>query len=147
MIFYPSKILKHISDNPEIFDEETVKRQAAFDLQGASIYDITYREDDYGRKKQKEYYGRTSTKFLSGLTEPVLDTTRAITKTLLEVASAVGSDNAADAVAYLEANWPRADDMTYPNKENFLKYLNGVLKKLLLVHLKKLQIKLRHKNL
>ena len=31
------------------------------------------------------------------------------------MAAAVGSDNAADAVEWLEANWPRADDLIYPN--------------------------------
>ena len=31
------------------------------------------------------------------------------------MAAAVGSDNAANAVEWLEANWPRADDLTYPN--------------------------------
>ena len=53
ILFYPSKILAHLSKNPEQFSEETLKRQTAFDLQGGSIYDIAYREDEIGKKKQK----------------------------------------------------------------------------------------------
>ena len=55
VLFYPSKVLKHISDNPEIFDEDTLTRWFTYTnpLQGAAIYDIAYREDDIGRAKQK----------------------------------------------------------------------------------------------
>ena len=116
ILFYPSKILAHLSKNPEQFSEETLKRQTAFDLQGGSIYDIAYREDDIGKKKQKEHYGKTSTKIISGLAETGYDTMRSISAVIAKLVDAVGPENAKSAVEYIENNLPRADDITYPNK-------------------------------
>ena len=53
VLFYPNKILAHLSKNPEQFSEETVERQTAFDLQGGFSYDLSHREDDLGKKIQK----------------------------------------------------------------------------------------------
>jgi hypothetical protein len=114
-LFYTSKIKKHLKENVDKYDEDTQKRWEYYDYFGEHDYNIQIREDDYARKYQKEWLGKWSTKAKLGVTEATVDTGRAITKTLLEVAAAVGSDNAADAVEWLEANWPRADDMTYPN--------------------------------
>ena len=116
VLFYPSKILAHLSKNPEIFDEETVTRQAAFDLQGGSIYDIAYREDDIGRNKQKEYYGKYSTKLVSGMAEAGYNTIRTLADVVAKITDAVGPENAKSAVEYVQSNLPRADDVTYPNK-------------------------------
>jgi len=116
VLLYPNKVLAHISKNPEIFDEETVKRHTAFDLQGGSIYDIAYREDDIGRDKQKEYYGKTSTKIIGGVSETGYNTIRSISKVIALIADAVGPENAKSAVEYVESKLPHADDATYPNK-------------------------------
>jgi len=116
ILFYPSKILAHLSKNPEKFSEETVTRQTAFDLQGGSIYDIAYREDDVGKKKQKEHYGKTSTKIISGLAETGYDTMRSISGVIAKLVDAVGPENAKSAVDYIESKLPQADDVTYPNK-------------------------------
>ena len=116
VLFYPSKILKHLSNNPEIFDEETVKRQTAFDLQGGSIYDIAYREDEIGKKKQEEYYGKYSTKILGGISEAGYNTMRTIADIVAKVTDAVGPENATSAVEYVQSKLPHSDDVTYPNK-------------------------------
>ena len=116
ILFYPNKILAHISKDPEKFSEETIQRLTAFDLQGGSIYDIAYREDDIGRKKQKEYYGKTSTKIIGGLSETGYNTIRSVSKLIAQIADAVGPENAKSAVEYVESKLPHADDATYPNK-------------------------------
>ena len=119
VLFYTNKVLKHISDNPEIFDEDTLTRWFTYTnpLQGAVIYDIAYREDDIGRAKQKEYFGKKTTKFTSALAKPVYSSMRGLTKTIALIADAVGPENAKSAVAWIEENWPQADDVTYPNKK------------------------------
>ena len=114
-LFYTSKIKKYLKENVDKYDEDTQKRWEYYNYFGEHDYNIQIREDDYARKYQKEWLGKWSTKAKLGITEAAVDTTRAISKTLLEVAAAVGSDNAADAVEWLEANWPRADDLIYPN--------------------------------
>jgi len=117
VLFYPNKVLAHVSKNPEKFNEETLTRLSAFDLQGGLAYDLAYREDDLGKKIQKEHYGKLSTKIISGVTEPAIDTIRAISKVVALVADKVGPENTASAVDWIEANWPKADDITYPNKD------------------------------
>ena len=114
-LFNPKKLKKYIKENIDKYDEETQKRWEYFSAFGDHDYNIMFREDDYGRNYQKEWLGKKSTKFKLGLVEPAVDTARVLSKTVLEVAAAVGSDNAANAVEWLEANWPRADDLTYPN--------------------------------
>ena len=116
ILLYPNKRLKFVADNPELFSEKTVDRLTAFELQGAKSYDLAYREDEIAKAKQKEYYGKTSTKIISGLAEPVLDTGREITRWAAMLVDAVGPDNAVNALDYIENNWPRADDVQYPNK-------------------------------
>ena len=116
ILLYPNKRLKFVADNPDLFSEGTVDRLTAFELQGAKSYDLAYREDDIAKAKQKEYYGKTSTKILSGLVEPVLDTTREVTKFGALLVDAVGPENAQSALEYIENNWPKADDIQYPNK-------------------------------
>ena len=98
ILFYPNKILAHISKDPEKFSEETIKRQTAFDLQGGSIYDIAYREDKIGKDKQKEYYGKYSTKILGGISEAGYNTMRTIADIVAKVTDAVGPENATSAV-------------------------------------------------
>jgi len=117
ILFYPNKVLAHVSKNPEKFNEETLTRLSAFDLQGGLSYDLAYREDDLGKKIQKEHYGKLSTKIVSGLVEPAIDTVRAISKVVSMVADKVGPENTASAVDWIEANWPKADDITYPNND------------------------------
>ena len=116
ILFYPNKIASHVGKNPEQFSEETLQRQVAFDLQGKNTYDIAYREDDQGKRLQKDYYGKTSTKIISGLAETGYDTIRSISGVIAKLVDAVGPDNAKSAVEYIENNLPRADDVTYPNK-------------------------------
>ena len=116
ILFYPNKIASHVGKNPEQFSEETLQRQVAFDLQGKNTYDIAYREDDQGKRLQKDYYGKTSTKIISGLGETGYDTMRSISGVIAKLIDAVGPDNAKSAVEYIENNLPRADDVTYPNK-------------------------------
>jgi hypothetical protein len=116
ILLYPNKRLKFVADNPELFSEGTVDRLTAFELQGAKSYDLAYREDEIAKAKQKEYYGKTSTKIISGLAEPFLDTGREITRWAAMLVDAVGPDNAVNALEYIENNWPRADDIQYPNK-------------------------------
>jgi len=116
ILLYPNKRLKFVADNPELFSEGTVDRLTAFELQGAKSYDLAYREDEIAKAKQKEYYGKTSTKIISGIAEPVLDTGREITRWAAMLVDAVGPDNAVNALEYIENNWPRADDVQYPNK-------------------------------
>ena len=74
------------------------------------------REDDFGRDYQKEWLGKKWTKTKLGAVEAVGDTTRFLTKTIAEVVGAVGPENASNAVEWIEANWPRADDIQYQNK-------------------------------
>ena len=116
ILLYPNKRLKFVADNPDLFSEGTLDRLTAFELQGAKSYDLAYREDDIAKLKQKEYYEKTSTKIVSGLVEPVLDTTREVTKFAALLVDAVGPENASSALAYIENNWPKADDIQYPNK-------------------------------
>ena len=116
ILLYPNKRLKFVADNPELFSEGTVDRLTAFELQGAKSYDLAYREDKIAKAKQTEYYNKTSTKIVSGLVEPVLDTTREITKFAGLLVDAVGPEKAPSVLAYIENNWPKADDIQYPNK-------------------------------
>jgi hypothetical protein len=116
ILLYPKKRLKFVADNPELFSEDTLTRLNAFEVQGAKSYDLAYREDKIAKDKQKEFYGKTSTKIISGIVEPVLDTGREITRWAAMLVDAVGPDNAVNALEYIENNWPRADDIQYPNK-------------------------------
>ena len=116
ILFYPKKIKKYIKDNVETITEDTQKRWEHFDYFGDHSYDIQIREDDWGRKYQKEWLGKWSTKGKLGLVEPVVDTVRSISKVIAMVADAVGPENTKGAVDWIEANWPRADDVTYANK-------------------------------
>ena len=118
VLFYPNKVLAHINKNPEKFSEETFTRWFTYinPLQGKNIYDIAYREDKEGKKIQKEYYGKTSTKIISGLGETGYDTIRSISTAIGKIVDAVGPENAKSAVEYIESNLPRADEVTYPNK-------------------------------
>jgi len=38
ILFYPNKVLAHVSKNPEKFNEETLTRLSAFDLQGGLYF-------------------------------------------------------------------------------------------------------------
>ena len=116
ILLYPNKRLKFVADNPELFSEGTVDRLTAFELQGAKSYDLAYREDEIAKAKQTEYYNKTSTKITSGLVEPVLDTARELTKFGALLIDAVGPEKAPSVLAYIENNWPKADDIQYPNK-------------------------------
>lgn len=118
ILLYPNKRLKFVADNPELFSEGTVDRLTAFELQGAKSYDLAYREDEIAKAKQTEYYNKTSTKITSGLVEPVLDTAREITKFGALLIDAVGPEKAPSVLAYIENNWPKADDISYPNKNS-----------------------------
>ena len=111
-----TKLKTHVSNNRDLFSENTQKRLEFLDKWGDKKYNLMIREDDEGRKIQKEWSGRWRTKTMLGLGEPVADSARFVSKTILQVAAAVGSENAANAVNWLEANWPRADDLTYPNQ-------------------------------
>ena len=116
ILFYPNKVLAHVGKDPERFSEETLERLTAFDLQGGLAYDLAYREDKEGKKIQKEHYGKTSTKIISGLAETGYETMRSIAGLVAKVVDAVGPENAKSAVEYIENNLPRADDVAYPNK-------------------------------
>ena len=119
VLFYPNKVSKHITDNADIYDEETQKRWFTYSnpLNPVGIYDLAYRVDKEGRKIQKEHYNKTSTKWIHGITEPVHDSVRALTKVIAGLVDTVGPSNTKSAVDYLEANWPKFDDITYPNKD------------------------------
>ena len=116
ILFYPKKLKKYLKDNVETFTEETQKRVEFFDNFGDHDYDIRIREDEWGRKYQKQWLGKWTTKAKLGLVEPVGDTVRAFSKVVAMVADAVGPSNTKSAVDWIEANWPKGDDITYPNK-------------------------------
>ena len=80
VLFYPNKVLAHISNDPEKFSEDTLTRWFTYTnpLQGKTTYDLAYRQDKIGKKKQFEHYGKTSTKIISGLAETGYETTRGI---------------------------------------------------------------------
>ena len=115
-LFNPSKIKAYLNKNRDSISEDTQKRLEFLDRWGDKKYNLMIREDEEGRRFQKEWSGKWTTKTYLGLGEPVADSARFISKTVLQVAAAVGSENAANAVNWLEANWPRADDLTYPNR-------------------------------
>jgi hypothetical protein len=117
VLFYPNKVLKYIKNNPEIFDEDTLRRWAVFSsFEGRKKYDIAYREDKIGKAKQKLYYGKKFTKISGGVGEAIYSSFRGIANTIALVADRVGPENTRSAVAWIEENWPHADDVTYPNK-------------------------------
>ena len=116
VLLYPKKLKKYIKDNVETVTENTQKRWEFLDNFGEHDYDIKIREDDWARKYQKEWLGKKTTKLKLGLIEPVGDTVRAISKVVAQVADAVGPENTKSAVDWIEANWPKGDDITYPNK-------------------------------
>jgi len=118
VLFYPNKVLTHISNNPEKFSEDTQTRWFTYTnpLQGSDSYDLAYRQDKIGKKKQFEHYGKTSTKIISGLAETGYETIRGLAGTIAKVIDAVGPENAKSAVEYIQNNLPRADEITYPNK-------------------------------
>ena len=116
VLFYPKKLKKYIKDNAETITEDTQKRWEYFDYFGEHDYDIQIREDDWGKNYQKEWLGKKTTKFKLGLVEPTVDTVRAFSKVIAQVVDAVGPENTKSAVDWIEANWPKADDITYPNK-------------------------------
>ena len=74
------------------------------------------REDAFGKKYQKEWLGKTRTKISLGLTEAGMDSARSFSKLIAQVVDKVGPENAKSAVDWIEANWPKADDYSYPNK-------------------------------
>jgi len=104
VLFYPKKLKKYLKDNVESFTEDTQKRWEYFDYFGEHDYDIQIREDDWGRKYQKEWLGKWSTKGKLGLVEPVVDTVRSISKVIAMVADKVGPENTKSAVDWIEAN-------------------------------------------
>ena len=116
ILFYPKKIKKYINDNVENITEDTQKRWEFLDYFGEHDYDIKIREDDWAKKYQKEWLGKWTTKTKLGVAEATHDTVRAISKVIGMVADKVGPENAKSAVDWIEANWPVADDITYPNK-------------------------------
>jgi hypothetical protein len=116
VLFYPKKLKKYIKANAENFDENTEKRWEYYDYFGDHNYNIQIREDDFGRAYQKEWLGKKWTKTKLGAVEAVGDSARFLTKTIAEVVAAVGPENASNAVEWIEANWPRADDIQYQNK-------------------------------
>ena len=116
ILFYPKKLKKYINDNVETITEDTQKRWEFLDNFGEHDYDIKIREDDWAKKYQKEWLGKWTTKTKLGIAEATGDTVRAISKVVAQVADAVGPENTKSAVEWIEANWPKADDITYPNK-------------------------------
>ena len=104
-----------LKENADQYDENTERRWEYYKAFGDHDYNIMFREDDFGRDYQKQYLSKKWTKTKLGAVEAVGDTARAITKTIAEVVAAVGPDNAQAAVDWIEANWPRADDIVYPN--------------------------------
>jgi hypothetical protein len=116
VLFYPKKLKKYIKDNVETITEDTQKRWEFLDNFGDHDYDIQIREDDFGRNYQKEWLGKKTTKLKLGVVEATGDTVRSLSKVIAMVADAVGPENTKNAVDWIEANWPKADDITYPNK-------------------------------
>ena len=116
ILFYPKKIKKYIDDNVETITEDTQKRWEFLDYFGDHDYDVKIREDDFAKKYQKEWLGKWTTKTKLGIAEATHDSVRAISKVIGMVADKVGPENAKSAVDWIEANWPVADDITYPNK-------------------------------
>ena len=121
VLFYPGKISNFLKTQPENFDESTEDRwnyyYTSLDPFGkAHDYDLKVREDDLGKKYQKEFLGKFRTKVSLGMTEAGMDSARSFSKLIAQVIDSVGPDNAKSAVEYIEANWPKADDYSYPNK-------------------------------
>ena len=116
ILLYPNKISKFLKTQPDIFSEGTEERWNYFYRSGAHDYDIKVREDDWAKRYQKEWLGKTRTKISLGLTEAGMDSARQFSKLIAQVIDAVGPENANSAVAYIEENWPKADDYSYPNK-------------------------------
>ena len=115
ILLNPKKALKTILENPEIYNEKTAERleKANENLFG---YDLMYREDEWGKKFQKEYYSKWYNKTGLGITEAVIDSGREATRWASMLVDAVGPENSVNALNYIESNWPKADDITYPNK-------------------------------
>ena len=116
VLLYPNKISKFLKENADVFNEDTEERWNYFYKIGAHDYDIKVREDDQGRKYQKEWLGKFRTKASLGITEAGMDSTRSFSKLIAQVIDKVGPDNAKSAVDWIEANWPKADEYSYPNK-------------------------------
>ena len=116
VLFYPGEVKKYLKTKPEVFSEETQERWSYFYHQGAHDYDFKVREDEFGKRYQKEHLGKRSTKISLGLSEATYDSARAFSKLISQVIDKVGPDNAKSAVDWIEANWPKADDYMYPNK-------------------------------
>ena len=116
VLLYPNKISKFLKNNADVFSEATDERWNYFYKSGAHDYDLKVREDDWAKRYQKEWLGKTRTKISLGVTEAGMDSARQFSKLIAQVIDAVGPENANSAVAYIEENWPKADDYSYPNK-------------------------------
>ena len=62
VLFYPGEVKKYLKTKPEVFSEETQERWSYFYHQGAHDYDFKVREDEFGKRYQKEHLGKRSTK-------------------------------------------------------------------------------------
>jgi len=116
VLLYPKKIKKLLEENPEQFSEDSAKRFSFYNDLGEHLYNIQIREDREGRKYQKEWLGKKWTKAGLATTEAVGDSVRGLSLTIAGLIDKVGPENAASAVDWIEANWPKADDIKYPNK-------------------------------
>jgi hypothetical protein len=104
-LLYPSKLLTKVMKNPEY--EKDAKRffMIMNPLQGEKVYDLSLREDELGRLKQKEWQDKTSTKILGGVTDAFQGTVKELTKTVARLVD-WGLDT--KSLAYIESNWPEA---------------------------------------
>jgi len=116
VLFYPNKVKKFLKEHADIFTEGTDERWNYYYHAGAHDYDIKVREDKWARKYQKEWLGKWTTKASLGISEAGMDSARSFSKLIAQVIDKVGPENAKSAVEYIEANWPKADDYSYPNK-------------------------------
>ena len=116
LLLYPKKISKVIKENPEQFTEASAKRFSFYNDLGEHLHNIQIREDQWGRKYQKEWLGKKRTKAGLAVAEALGDSARGLTLTLSGLIDRVGPENAVSAVEWIEANWPKADDIKYPNK-------------------------------
>ena len=116
VLFYPNKVKKFLKEHADVFTEGTDERWNYYYDAGAHNYDIKVREDKWAKKYQKEWLGKFSTKVSLGVSEAGMDSARSFSKLIAQIIDKVGPDNAKSAVDYIEANWPKADDYSYPNK-------------------------------
>ena len=115
VLLFPGKVSKFI-ENSENIPEETAKKWNYFSSFGEKDYDIKLREDKIGKKKQRQWLGKKTTKVALGLTEAGYDTAREISRWGAMLVDAVGPERAESALSYIENNWPKADEYQYPNK-------------------------------